>query len=74
MYAFTNRLANIAELKTLKLIQINLVTLLKGIVFNEYHYKLVDNAKWALNASVFIDSWCQALIRRFRPSYLDLIS
>ena len=34
MYAFTNRLASIAKLKTSKLIQINLVTLLKGIVFN----------------------------------------
>ena len=34
VYAFTNRLASIAELKTPKLIQTNLVTLLKGTAFN----------------------------------------
>ena len=34
VYAFTDRLASIAELKTPKLIQTNLVTLLKGIAFN----------------------------------------
>ena len=74
VYAFTDRLASIAELKTPKLIQINLVTLLKGTAFNWYHYELVDDAKWALNASASIDPWCQALIRRFGPSHSDLIS
>ena len=34
VYAFTDRLASIAELKTPKLIQTNLVTLLKGTAFN----------------------------------------
>ena len=74
VYAFTDRLASIAELKTPKLIQTNLVTLLKGTAFNWYHYELVDDVKWALNASASIDSWCQALIRRFGLSYSDLIS
>ena len=74
MYAFTDRLASIAELKTPKLIQTNLVTLLKGTAFNWYHYELVNDAKWALNASASIDPWCQALIRRFGPSHSDLIS
>ena len=74
VYAFTDRLTSITELKTSKLVQANLVTLLKDTAFNWYHYELTNDVKWALNASTSIDPWCQALIRRFAPSHLDLMS
>ena len=74
VYAFTDRIASIAELKGPKLIQTNLVTVLKGVAFNWYHYELTDVVKWALNTSESINPWCQALIERFRPTQSELIS
>ena len=74
VYAFTDRLASIAELKGPKLIQINLVTVLKGVAFKWYHYELTDEVKWALNSNESINPWCQALIERFGPTLSDLIS
>ena len=73
VYAFTDRLASIAELNPPKLVQINLVTLLKDTAFNWYHYERANETKWALNASTSIDSWYQALIRRFRSIHSDRI-
>ena len=73
VYTFTDRLTSIAELKTSKVVQANLVTLLKDTAFNWYHYELTNDVKWALNASTSIDPWCQALIRRFAPSHSDLV-
>ena len=74
VYAFTDRIASIAELKGSKLIQTNLVTVLKGVAFNWYHYELTNVIKWALSTSDSINPWCQALIERFRPTQSDLLS
>ena len=74
MFAFTDRIASIAELKGSKLIQTNLVTVLKGVAFNWYHYELTNVVKWALNTSDSINPWCQALIERFRPTQSELLS
>ena len=73
VHAFTDRLTSIAKLKTPKLIQANLVTLLTDTAFKWYHYELANETKWALNASTSIDPWCQALIRRFGSSRSSLI-
>ena len=73
VHAFTDRLSSIAELKTPKLIQANLVTLLTDTALNWYHYELANETKWALNASTSIDPWCQAIIRRFGPSRSNLV-
>lgn len=73
MHAFTDRLTKVAELKTPKFVQANLVTLLTDTALKWYHYELVNETKWALNASASIGPWCQALIGRFGPSRSDLI-
>ena len=74
VYTFTDRVASITELKGLRLIQNNLVTILKGVAFNWYHYELTNVVKWALKTSESIDPRCQTLNERFRPTQLDLMS
>ena len=73
VHAFTDRLTKVAELKTPKFVQANLVTLLTDTALKWYHYELANETKWALNASASIGPWCQALIGHFGPSRSDLI-
>ena len=74
VHAFVDRLSSIATNKGVKLIQTNLVTLLKDTAFNWYHYELSDVTKWALNTNALLDPWCQALIERFGPSHSKLMT
>lgn len=74
VYAFTDRMTSIAANKSIKLIQANLVTLLKDKALNWYHYELQSHIKFAYNTSTSIEPWCQALIERFGPSHAELMS
>ena len=76
VYAFTDRLTSVATNKFhgVKLIQMNLVTVLQGVAFNWYHYEIKDHIKEAYNTSASINPWCQALIERFGPSHEALMS
>lgn len=60
--------------KGAKLVVTNISTLLKEKAFNWYQYELPEVTKWALNSSLILDPWCQALIERFRPSHSDLMT
>ena len=73
--AFVDRIRSVASLKGYRLVQTNLVTLLKGVAFNWYHYELSDHTKdLSLNAASSIEPWCLALIARFKQSHSELIS
>lgn len=74
VYAFTDRMKNVAFNKGAKLVVTNISTLLKEKAFNWYQYELPEVTKWALNSSLILDPWCQALIERFRPSHSDLMT
>ena len=74
VFAFTDRLSSTAARKSVKLVQSNLVTLLKDKAFKWYQYELADVTKWALNTNQFIDPWCRALIERFGPDHADLMT
>ena len=74
VFAFTDRLTSTATRKSVKLVQSNLVTLLKDKAFKWYQYELADITKWALNTNELIEPWCQALIERFGPDHTDLMT
>ena len=68
VYAFTDRLTSITELKEPKLVQTNIVTVHTGVALNWYHRDIADIVKWALSTNESIDPWCQAMTERFRPT------
>ena len=73
--AFVDRIRSVAKLKGHRLVQANLVTLLKDVAFNWYHYELSEHTReLSLNAATSIEPWCLALIARFQQSHSQLIS
>ena len=74
VHAFADRLSVVARIKGVKMMQFHLVTLLKDTALGWYYYELADETRSALNDSSSLDPWCQALIKRFTPSYTVLIS
>ena len=50
------------------------MTVLKDVVYNWYYYELTNVVRWVLSTADFINSWCNALIERFKSTYKELIS
>ena len=71
--AFIDRIKTVASHKSVRLVQTNIVTLLKKKAFNWYHYESENHVQMGLNKSTSIDPWCQALNNRFRPNYRELM-
>ena len=74
VFAFTDRLTSIAASKGPKVVQANIVTVLKDVAYDWYHYELTNVVKWALSSADSINPWCNALIERFRPTHEELMS
>lgn len=60
MYAFIDRLSSVANNpnKGVKLVQTNLVIVLKDKAFNWYHYELTNDTKGIYNMNLLIELWC----------------
>ncbi|KAF6238417.1 hypothetical protein HO173_003384 [Letharia columbiana] len=74
VYAFTDRLRSTASQKGVKLVQTNLVSVLKLTAFNWYQYEVLDNTKGVYNLNLSIKPWCTALIERFSPTHSELMT
>ena len=74
MYVFIDRLKSVISNKSVKLIQINLITVFKDKTFNWYYYEFSEHIKWGYNINIFIDAWCNAFIKRFEFSHKKLIA
>ena len=72
--AFIDRIKTVVANKSVRLVQTNIVTLLKKKAFNWYHYEMEKYIQMGLNSSISIDLWCQALGARFKLNYRELIT
>ena len=74
VYAFTDRMATIAETKGVKLVQANVSTLFKKKAFKWWQYEVPDHIKFALRTNLSINPWIKALHDRFGPDHTQLMS
>ena len=72
VHAFVDRLSFMAPLKGVKLIQANFVTLLKDTALDWYYLELSQDTRTAFNNDTSLDQCCEALIKRFVPSFAEL--
>ena len=72
--AFTDHLYSTASQKGVKLVQGNLVLVLQATAFNQYYYELDHDTKGIYNLNTRIDPQCETLIKRFGPTYSQLIT
>ena len=71
VHAFVDRLSMMAPRRGVRLIQANLFTLLKDNALNWYYCELSHDTRAAFDDDASLDPWCQALIKRFVPSYQE---
>lgn len=75
---------SVANFRGHRLVQAILVTLFKAdkdnknrdenLGFNWYHCELKEDEKAAFHQASSMDPWCDAIMKRFGPRYIDIVS